>query len=160
MRHISTVGRLKGKHGDLLRMQLSHVSNELENNDLPDEERAALNLRKRGLERSLDPEDDLVVAAAALTTNTWRFQRFLYEQYGGGRILWQQFGTEAFDAMYKFLPERNAAGDSTITDPKLRAEFYDYWTSKKMHGSFLTSDEERIRTTFLEPPWLSQAKQE
>ena len=29
----------------------------------------------------------------------WKLQRHLFDHYGGGRLLWQQRGIEAFDAM-------------------------------------------------------------
>lgn len=54
--------------------------------------------------------------------------------------------------MHKWLLSREEAGDFKITDPKLRAALYSYWTTQD-HGSFLMKDEEQIRTEFLEPEW-------
>jgi hypothetical protein len=82
----------------------------------------------------------------------WKFQKHLYERYGGGRILWQQGGLEAFDAFHKWLQALEKEGKFRISDPKLRGLFYEYWTTMD-HGSFMTDDRERIRTEFLEPEW-------
>ena len=59
---------------------------------------------------------------------------------------------EAFDAMHKWLQDREKRGEFRIADPKLRASFYEYWATMD-HGAFLTEDKERIRTEFLEPEW-------
>ena len=90
---------------------------------------------------------------AQFVLGNWKFQRHLYDEYGGGRILWQQAGLEAFDAMHAWLKDLEKQGKFQITDEKLRATFYEYWTTMK-HGPFLTDDKKRIRETFLEPEWL------
>lgn len=83
----------------------------------------------------------------------WKQQHLLYQKYKGGRLLWQQLGIEAFDATRVFLEAEEKAGHFKIHDPKMRDEFYFYWTKQK-HGSFLFDDPERIRKEFLEPEWL------
>jgi hypothetical protein len=83
----------------------------------------------------------------------WKLQRHLYDEFGGGRILWQQAGIEAFDAMRGWLETEEKNGRFTISDPGLRTAFYEYWTTMN-HGAFLTADKTRIRETFLEPEWL------
>ena len=62
----------------------------------------------------------------------------LYTQYGGGRLLFQQGGTEAFDATRRLLEQRESEGAFTITDPEVRALAYDYWT--RDHGAMLITD--------------------
>jgi hypothetical protein len=54
--------------------------------------------------------------------------------------------------MHRWLKAHEENGDFKITDPKLRAVFYEYWTTMN-HGAFLTSDRERIRSEFLQPEW-------
>ncbi|MCA9059767.1 MAG: hypothetical protein KDA85_14770, partial [Planctomycetaceae bacterium] len=66
-------------------------------------------------------------------------------------------GLEAFDATHKWLKTEEERGWFRITDPKLRAAFYEYWTTMD-HGAFLTNDEKRIRKEFLEPAWLPKAR--
>ena len=56
-----------------------------------------------------------------MTLMNWKLQRLLDDKLGGGRILWQQFGIDAFDAMQRSLKQHEAAGDFTITDPKSTA---------------------------------------
>ena len=93
---------------------------------------------------------------AVWTMKSWKFQRHLHVEYGGGRILWQQAGLEAFDATRKWLESLEKAGKFKITDPKLRSMLYEYWTTQN-HGAFLIDDEERIRREFLVPEWLEKA---
>lgn len=88
----------------------------------------------------------------------WKQQHLLYRKYKGGRLLWQQLGIEAFDATRVFLETEEKTGHFKIHDPKMRDEFYFYWT-KQNHGSFLFDDPERIRKEFLEPEWLGVAKE-
>jgi hypothetical protein len=80
----------------------------------------------------------------------------LYVRYGGGRILWQQAGIEAFDAFRTWLDAREKQGDFKFTDRRLRSIYYEYWTTMN-HGAFLTDDKERIRREFLEPEWMPNA---
>lgn len=83
----------------------------------------------------------------------WKLQRHLYQEYGGGRVLWQQAGLEAFDAMHAWLKQREKAGDFTISDPILHEQFYAYWTTVD-HGASLSDDQRFIEHEFLNPYWL------
>lgn len=67
-----------------------------------------------------------------------KFEQFLYDEYGGGRIILQQLGPEALDARRKLLLELEAAGDFEITDPALRKLAYDYWERPAHPGGFHT----------------------
>ncbi|WP_414828895.1 hypothetical protein [Alteromonas sp. H39] len=80
----------------------------------------------------------------------WKSQVYFYKNYGGGRILWQQRGTEAFDAFHNWLKSQEEKGNFKIFAQKDRDAFYDYWNRE---SSFLTSDEEAINEGFLQPPW-------
>jgi hypothetical protein len=86
---------------------------------------------------------------------SWKFQRHLYLNYGGGRILWQQSGLEAFDATHHWLMQQEQAGRFRIADDDLRTAFYAYWTTLD-HGAFLIDDQARIEQEFLYPEWAQE----
>ncbi len=67
-----------------------------------------------------------------------KFEKYLYDHYGGGRIIHQQFGPEALDARRKLLLELEEAGKFQITDPELRKLAYDYWERPAHPGGFHT----------------------
>lgn len=71
-----------------------------------------------------------------------KLQKRLHEEYGGGRLLFQQGGIEAFDATRRMLETREADGAFAITDPEVRRLAYDYWT--RDHGAFIITDPDRI----------------
>ena len=83
----------------------------------------------------------------------WKLQRHLYKEYGGGRVLWQQAGLEAFDAMHVWLKQCEKEGEFTISDPGLHEQFYAYWTTVD-HGPSLSDDPRFIEQEFLKPYWL------
>lgn len=89
---------------------------------------------------------------AEMIIRQWKYQRHLYDTFGGGRILWQQFGIEAFDAMHQWIKAQEAAGVIKVTDPSLRSAMLEYWETMR-HGHFLVSDPARIKMNFLTPPW-------
>lgn len=76
-----------------------------------------------------------------------KFEQYLYDNYGGGRIIHQQFGPEALDARRKLLLKLEEALKFQITDPELRKLAYDYWERPAHPGGFHT--DRRI----LELPW-------
>ena len=82
---------------------------------------------------------------------SWKLNIKLYEQFGGGRVLWQQAGFEAFDAMKKFLEEQKKQGRFEIYDPKLQESMDNYWTEPG-HSGFLKDDPDTIKE-FLHPEW-------
>lgn len=55
-------------------------------------------------------------------------QRFLQRRFGGERVLWQQFGTEAFDATYRLILALEEEGKIRFATPADRALALDYWT--------------------------------
>jgi hypothetical protein len=135
--------------GDKLRKRLAALEQRLKNEQLSEEATAKLEREYQLLQAQLTPPN---AAAAEFILNNWKLQKHLYDTFGGGRILWQQMGIEAFDAMHQWMKSAEAEGDFSISDGALRAKFYSYWT--RDHGSFLTSDAERIRTEFLQPPYI------
>jgi hypothetical protein len=137
-----------------LRDELKAVEAQLALDDLPEEKQRELKVKKLTLEAQLTPPGR---PFAEFMLNNWKFQRHLYDKFGGGRILWQQAGIEAFDAMRTWLETQEKNGEFKISDPALRATFYRYWTTQK-HGAFLTSDKDRIREEFLAPEWAQQQR--
>jgi hypothetical protein len=67
-----------------------------------------------------------------------KFEQYLFNNYGGGRIIHQQFGPEALDARRKLLLELEKARKFEITDPELRKLAYDYWERPSHPGGFHT----------------------
>ncbi len=97
------------------------------NPDLTDKEREELELQRVGIERSLAQPGGFFIT---FYYSKFKFHQYLYRNYGGGRIMGQQLGPEAYDAQHRWLREREEAGDFQVTDAKLRDELYEYWTRK------------------------------
>ena len=135
-----------------LREQLKSLDARIAQADLSADERRQLEGKRNGLQLQLDPPGRMF---ATFMLNGWKLQKHLYDHFGGGRILWQQGGVEAFDAMRTFLETQEQQGRFKITDPQSRAKVYEYWN--RDHGAFLTADQERIRSEFLEPAWIRPA---
>lgn len=138
------------EEGADLRSELKELEKSLANKEFPEGKKEKLESRIAFLQMRLTPPGEQL---ATFFLMNWKFQRHLYDKFGGGRILWQQAGQEAFDANRKWLESMEEAKDFEISDPKLRATFYEYWTTMK-HGAFLTADKERIQKEFLEPEWM------
>ena len=81
----------------------------------------------------------------------WKINKSLYAAYGG-RVIYQQFGPEPLDAYQKFLREKAAAGDFTITDPDMDKAFWSYFTDESKHD-FMAPDSEDLKQAFTVPPW-------
>ena len=143
-----------------LRGKLKAVEEELASKELKEEDKQKLESKRRTLRSKLERtlESKLKPPGRSLALfllRKWKGQRHLYDKYGGGRILWQQSGLEAFDATRKWLESLEKAGKFKITDPTLRTAFYEYWTTQR-HGAFLIDDETLIRKEFLEPEWRKE----
>ena len=119
--------------------------------NLPADEREFATRRLRHLETS-----DAATDFARFILNSRKFNRHLYHAFGGGLIVWQQAGVEAFDAHHRWLETLEARGDFSITDPELRKLLYEYWTNERMHGSFLSTREKNPQAfeEFLNPAWF------
>jgi hypothetical protein len=122
------------------------VEQALRDPKLSKEKRAELEERKKMDDTTESPER----FSATWLLVCWKFERHLYDKFGGGRVLWQQSGFEAFDATRKWLESEERSGHFKITDPKLRTEFYHYW---KRHHDFMLESQAEIREQFLEPEW-------
>lgn len=71
-----------------------------------------------------------------------KLQKALYDAFGGGRVLFQQGGVEAFDATRKLLEQKEASGEFSFTDPQVRELAYGYWTGD--HGAMMLSEPGQI----------------
>jgi len=96
----------------------------------------------------------------------WKFQRHVYDFYGGGRVTMHAFGPEAVDATINWLKVREAHGDFKFVDRKLKQEFYAYWSEASLEDAELVADEDKIsiedemeknRQELLMPEWLIPA---
>lgn len=153
--HKRHLERLKDTQADLKR-QLATVEQKLAEDNLEPDAKRKLEIERETLQVQLTPPGR---SFAMFVLDNWKLQRHLYDHFGGGRILWQQAGLEAFDAMHQWLNDQEKSGKFRIADPALRSAFYEYWTTTD-HGPFLTADRERIRREFLEPPWLAEERAE
>jgi len=102
-----------------------------------------------GEETAEDRAARLEIAGAFILQ--WKINRALYQQYGG-RIIFQQGGPEPLDAYRKFLEERQAAGDFSIDDSALAAEFWRYYRDDSIHSFFEPGSAEEAKA-FADPPW-------
>jgi hypothetical protein len=107
--------RIKEKEAEL-RMELEAVDKKLAVAGLAEEERRKLEIERRTLQAQLAPPGRFF---AEFVLASWKFQRHLYDRYGGGRVLWQQAGLEAFDAMHRWLLDEEKQGQ--VQDHRSRA---------------------------------------
>ena len=89
---------------------------------------------------SLSNSDPALIAKFLLVG--WKYNTYLYKHFGGGRLLFQQAGVEAFDATHEFLKHLEREKYFEIADESVRAEVFAYWNRE--HGSFIMDDEEVI----------------
>jgi hypothetical protein len=104
----------------------------------------AAQAKAQGVEQT-GPTDGLV----NLLFGGRKFEQYLFDHYGGGRIIHQQFGPEALDARRKLLLELEQDGKFQITDAELRRLAYDYWERPNHPGGFPTD------RRLLEFPWTA-----
>lgn len=117
--------------------RLAEIKSQLDNPATSENERLMLKtaLRVAALE-STHPH----AGEVWFTMHRRKFEMYLYRNYGGGRIIHQQFGPEALDARRKLLLELEDAGKFQITDPELRKLAYDYWERPSHPGGFHTDE--------------------
>ena len=115
--------------------RLAEIRSQLDNPATPENERPLLktSLRVTALE-STHPH----AGEVWLTMRRRKFELYLFNNYGGGRIIHQQFGPEALDARRKLLIELEQAGKFQITDSELHKLAYDYWNRPNHPGGFHT----------------------
>lgn len=142
--------RMAEKEKQYAEKSLQEIERQLANQNLKSEDRSDLLARKREAELLLKQPGRAFVQQFY---RGHKFQQYLYRKYGGGRVLFQQFGMEAFDAMHRWLKEREKAGDFHIDDPELRSKLFEYWTNTKMHGAFLSRPGGTDNPIELQFPW-------
>jgi|JI10StandDraft_1071094.scaffolds.fasta_scaffold00189_9 hypothetical protein len=138
-----------------LKKKLAELTAQVEAAPANSAERRTLETQRADIELQLDQQPPSRETVKFILTY-WKYQNVLYKKYNGGRLLWQQMGIEAFDATRVLLETAEKKGRFKILAPKIRDEFYFYWT-KQNHGAFLIEDAERIRKEFLEPEWLPKS---
>lgn len=133
------------------RKALKEVTEKLKSGDLTDDERVELETEQARLkERLAQPMASMMTS---FFLKSWKPQKYLYENYGGGRILWQQAGVEAYDATRTWLEEQEKNGKLVFANDEVRKEVLSYWLTQD-DSPFLTDDKERIQE-WLEPAWLN-----
>jgi len=77
----------------LTKKQVEDIEAKLSNKDLSDSERETLEMKKNVWETMLKtPGKDF----AKFLLSSWKYYRLLYDNYGGGRVIWEQEGLVAF----------------------------------------------------------------
>jgi hypothetical protein len=132
----------------LTKKQIAEIEAKLSNKDLSAGERETLEIEKNFWETMLKPPGK---DFAKFLLSVWKYNRLLYDNFGGGRVIWEQEGLVAFDAMLKWLKHHEKQGDFKITDPKFHEAFYSYWKDNEDSSFFL--DKQRIQSEFLHPAW-------
>lgn len=144
------------KHTDALKdrkaaltEKMRTIEQQLKDLQLSPDKRMKLESERYSLEFDLTPPGE---DFAWFVLPHWKLQIYLYKNFGGGRLLWQQRGIEAFDAMHKWLKLQELEGRFTISDPKMKNAFYYYW--RELNKSALFIEEPRkIEREFLNPEW-------
>jgi hypothetical protein len=136
-----------------LRKQIERLEQRIAGDNLIGAEEKKLKVVLVIMQEKLKPPSSYGFASFIL--DNWKFQKHLYDNFGGGRVLWQQAGLEAFDATRTCLESLEKQGEFKITDARLRAKLYEYWTRNNHPGLF--TDNEVIRREFLEPKWIAPA---
>ncbi|MGQ4660570.1 hypothetical protein [Lysobacter sp. F6437] len=74
----------------------------------------------------MEPPFDRIFAA--MVGGGTKIQRFIYLNHGGGRLLFQQAGMEAFDATRTLVLQLEREGKFGLSDPRDRELALRYWT--------------------------------
>jgi hypothetical protein len=135
-----------------LTADLESIREQLKSTDLDEKEKRRLTSKERDISRKLDPD---VTSTSEFVLGLWKFDRHLYEKFGGGRVIRTPFGAQAVDARRAWLAAQEKEGRFKITDPKLRKIFEEQWlnpqdSKSQPQGS---SDPEDVRKWLLEPEW-------
>jgi heat shock protein HslJ len=81
----------------------------------------------------------------------WKVNKVLHEQYGG-RVVYQQLGPEPLDAYLAFLKDAQQAGQFTIRDGNLAADFWAFFSDER-RNAFMPTGSEDEAVAFATPPW-------
>ncbi|MFG6157997.1 META domain-containing protein [Halomonas sp. 1390] len=88
-------------------------------------------------------------AMASSVIRQWKINQSLYQK-NGGRVIYQQLGSEPLDAYRQFLEERQQAGDFRVNDAGAWRAFWDDFTDADQH-QFM--DEDQAKKAFSDNPW-------
>ena len=138
---------IKEKREEIL-IRVKFFENQLKNPNLSEIERRKLESKKEFELMELEPPDD---SFYEYILDHWKFHKFIYNNYGGGRVIWEQEGLVAFDAMLNWLNHHEKIGDFKIYDEQLHREFYSYWTEMDNNSSFFLDD--KGINEFFHPEW-------
>ena len=73
-------------------------------------------------------------AIVRMMAGNLKWQRFIHLRNGGGRILFQQMGLEAYDATRRLLLDLERQGKLTFADAKIREAALGYWLDDPAMG--------------------------
>lgn len=73
-------------------------------------------------------------AFVRLMADRLKMQRFIHQHHGGGRVLFQQTGVEAYDATRRLVLDLERQGAFAFTDPELRQLALAYWLEDPAMG--------------------------
>jgi len=140
-----------------LAKDLSRIEEQLKSEKLSPEDRKRLQSEAETLKKAGTPPGEVF---ARFWLPQQLLQQHLYRNFGGGRLLWQQFGVEAFDATHAWLQSEEKLGNLQIDNPEHRTLLFAYWT--RDHGGFLWKPEDRPEETeeFVNPPWQKSVRRE
>lgn len=172
----AALSHLQTMHADYLASEslaiserLALIESQLAQPELATMARENLLAKRASLVASLTPPD--LDHVWALVTY-WKFQRHVYDVYGGGRVVLKAYGPEAIDATANWLKLRELEGDFVIHDPALRDAFYAQWSEASVAVTVVESGQdaeglaaeaaeiakqmsyERNRYRLLNPDWM------
>jgi hypothetical protein len=139
--------KMKDEKENLL-IELEIIERKLEENNLPENERKEFDSKKYYILNQLSPPRNYYYKKLLYH---WKFHRFLYNKFGGGRVILEQEGLVAFDAMLKWIKFYEGKGDFKIYDSELRKEFYSYWSDMDKNSSFFLNESDL--NEFIHPKW-------
>lgn len=124
--------------------------------NLDSDQKAALIRRHKALVRSIRSDQAQVEEGSdteliRMFVLPWKFERELHRTYGG-RVIFQQFGSEALDAQRRLYEEAETRGDLVIDDPGVRHLFYYY--SNMRHTVIYDGEGDTQPNPFAGPPWF------
>lgn len=145
-----------GKNREELVNKLKEVTYKLENLKLSAENRSKLEAERNSIEFQLTAPNEVDVKSIV---SYWKFQRHVYDHFGGGRLRWSKPVTVAYDATYRWLQEQEKQGKFKIYDPEIRNMLYANWTDRAFSNIMDPMDKEDL-DLFFQPPWSDVGRME
>lgn len=82
--------------------------------------------------REVPPDQERAIVR--MMAGNLKVQRFIHLSHGGGRILFQQMGLEAYDATRRLLLDLERQGAMTFATPEIRQAALGYWLEDPAMG--------------------------